>query len=418
MKFLLSTDSYHYAPTANGICVEQIANELARRGHEVHICCFRHIGDTKCETIGDITIHRINMNPINTLRYLEERKYTGLKKIIARRLMLFFNRIQAVLFLHWYPMRTPLFCYAYKRYLEQLQNQYKFDVILASYAPFEAVYALTYMNARGSFKRCLYALDSFSNFKNKRFFLSPVTQEKKGWRWEKKIYNKMDLVLNLKCHEQYHQKSRYDAFRNKMRFVDIPHMIKQDDSKTESMESGKTYNNLLYAGLIREEIFPHVINLFYEELRTGEIVFDVYTRTNVEAFYMHIPKEIQGNIKNHGFVDRSIVLREEKNASVLLSMGNPDSDFIPSKIFELIATGNKIVHIYSYDKDSALPYYAKYPNSCCINIKESLEENRAKLRNFLTQPKQELSFDELRSTYYENTPEYTADILCQLGGVQ
>ena len=596
-KILLATDSYHFAPTANGICVEEIAQELLKRGNEIHVLCFKHEKESENEMIEGISVHRIKMDWVNRLRFAYEKKLQGKKQKIVRQIMIALNRLEAVVFLHWYPLRSPLFCYRYTKQMEKLQKLYHYDIIISSYSPFEAAYALYKMNQKYKVKKCLYTLDSFTNYNKKRFFLSPQYQDKKGWEWEKKIYEKCDLVLNLKCHEKHHEKERYQIFADKMKIVDIPHMIQyerknshhqskkiqmlyagnfykdiaddifkilhsfinqdrielsiygkntptqlqaycnkeiiekinfggfvdrdvilEEESKADVLLSlgcpetdnisskifeymsfggkvlhifkGKNdpnvvyfekYNNaccincdddfdkyvekiknfldkrvdiipyekiqeifkenmpdytakillgggydlrslqpqksrytILYAGVIRQNIMPHVIDLLEPFLSKGVLCFDIYGRSSDEYAKHHLSETAYQNVIFHGFVKRDKVLAKEYEADILLSMGNPDTDFIPSKIFEYLATGRKILHLYDYDHDSALPYYSIYPNSCCINVKDDMSDNREKVEKFIKSDVKNIDFDSLKQMYYMNTPEFTAEMILSI----
>lgn len=409
-KVLLATDSYYYSPTANGICVEAIADQLVAMGKEVHVLCFRHKNDLKEEQINGIKVHRIEMDWVNKLRFLYEKELTGMEQSFVKNIMIFLNRLEAVFFIHWFPMRSPIFCARYKRKMEQLQNKYSFDIIVASYSPFEAAYALTYMDERIPVKKCLYTLDSFTNLK-KRFFMSREYQERKGWKWERKIYSKCDIILNLKCHEKHYNKTRYDVFRTKMKIVDIPHMKEYDFE--ENLEKEKTLT-IMYAGAIRDDIMPYALTYFEEMMQNDRLVFKLYTRSTVASYRKMINKDANKNFITNGFVDRKKVLVEERKADFLLSMGNANSDFISSKVIELIATGKSIIHIYSYNKDSALPYYDIYPNCCCLNINDSVDINKKKIIEFINSERKTVPFKELEKMYFLNSPKYTAQIISDL----
>lgn len=410
-KILLATDSYHFSPTANGICVEEIADELIKMGNEVHVLCFRHGDESVKDEINGINIHRIRMDGVNTLRFLYEKELTGWKQNIVKKMMVILNRVEAVAFIHWFPMRSPIFCVRYKNMVERLQKEYGYDMIIASYSPFEAAYSLAKIKAEPSVKKCLYTLDSFTNLR-KRFFLSREYQERKGWVWEQKIYDKCDLILNLKCHEKHYSNSRYDKYRKKIQIVDIPHMISYQQKNEENHSTGKLgILHITYAGAIRDDIMPWVLRYFEGFMENKELVFDLYTRSSVNEYKNLISKKAYESVVMHGFLEREAVLQRELDSDLLLSMGNRDSDFISSKIFELIATGKKIVHIYSYEKDSALPYYNWYPNCCILNINDPVEINTSKLRKFFSEPIKEIRFEEIEKIYYMNTPGYTARII-------
>jgi hypothetical protein len=409
-RILFATDSYHNLPTANGICVEALANELNNKGIETHILCFRHGNEKKEDIINGINIHRIKMDWVNQLRYKFESRKQDTLQVVYKKLMILLNRMEAMIFLQWFPMRSLIFCRRYLKEMKLLQSIYDFDMILASYCPFEAAYALGKIKKYADVKTSVYCLDSFTNLK-KRFFMSPEFQDKRAWKWEKDIFNSCDMIFNLKCHEKHYSQSRYDCFKEKMFIVDIPHMIEHKVLENKSTKKHKESIRIVYAGSLRYDLLEHVVRLLSPLFKESAIVWDIYGRNTGEFFNKLCDAEVRQQIKLKGFIPREQMIIEEQSSDILLSMGNANTDFIPSKIFEYISIGKKILHFYNYDRDSAVPYYSLYPNSCCINVKDDYTNNIKKIRNFISSPCVELSFEDIKKLYEKNTPKYTVDLI-------
>src|SRR5699024_8319514 len=94
----------------------------------------------------------------------------------------------------------------------------------------------------------MYVLDIFSNTGGGNF-LSAKLADEIGWRWEKRLYPNVDLILNMKSHEKHHNQDRYDQFRNKMEFVDIP-LLKKRESENTNKKSKKSTLNIIYTGTL------------------------------------------------------------------------------------------------------------------------------------------------------------------------
>lgn len=406
-RILLATDSYHFAPTANGICVEEIADELKKQGHDVHVLCFRHGKESYEDNINSIKIHRIKMDWVNRLRFLYEKKLSGWKQIVVKDMMIFLNRAEAMLFLYWFPMRSFLFCERYKRKIEALQKKYSYDIIVSSYSPFEAAYSIAKMNKKYNIKKCLYTLDSLTNLKQ-RFFLSHEYQDKKGWRWEQKIYNQCDLILNLKCHERHYSQSRYDKFRAKMKIVDIPHMIPFDIEADQGNLSGYT---MLYAGNFYKDIAKDVFDVLSDYILSDTLTLEIYGRNDRESLQGFTTNEMAEKIVFGGFLDRQEILKKEKQTDILLSIGCPGTDFISSKIFEYIAFGGKILHLYKGKNDPNYKYFEKYRNACCINLEFSMDDNKKRIEEFLRTKAERIPFEQISELYKENLPSYTTQFI-------
>lgn len=406
-RVLFVTDSYGWKATANGICVEEVASYFVKQGDEVHVMCFRRKGEEKCELVNGIYVHRIKMNPINRWRAVHEIYDVP---ILVKKMALFtykwLNRLQSMIFLYWYPMRTPVFTLRYAREMGKLHERYNFDVVVMSYAPFEAA------GAGWIFKRkysdvyaVLYILDSFSNL-IPRFFLSKEWQDKKGWQWEQRFYRIYDLILNLRCHDKHYAQSRYEIYRSKMKSTDIPHMSEDILPKKCDIKRDSNRLNFLYAGLIRPVTGPYAMCMLERLSKSIDLVINMYTRSNEEILGGQL-LGLENKIVWNGFVTREEVLKRECEADVLLSMGNPQSDFIPSKTFEMILTGKRIIHFYNIENDPVNAYLKRYPNACLININHDIELNYEKIQVFLKKPYVEIDRKELLKEYYENTPEFT-----------
>lgn len=417
-KILIATDSYHQFPTANGVCCEEIADELIRRGNEVHVLSFKHPGDTKHEIINSVKIFRIRMDIVNTLRFLyETRKKNDYIKIFLKNLMVVVNRTEAIAFLHFFPMRTPIFCKRYLKILKKLQKDYNYDLIVASYCPFEAIWAMNEIKKYFQVKTCMYTLDSLTNLK-KRFFLSVDFQDKKGWKWERRIYEKCDMILNLQCHREHYNDKRYHPYKEKMRIVDIPHIINHNIEDTILEKRNNTKINIVYAGALRNDIVKNVINIFSPFLLSNKVTFQIYGRSSIDIVKNICTSDELRNIHFNGFVAHEEMMRIEYSSDILLSMGNANTDFIPSKIFEYMSMGGKILHIYSYKFDSVLPYLKMYRNSCCLNVSDDIEQNRNKLKVFLNTNMERISFSEIKNMYKMNTPGFTVDLLEELADIK
>lgn len=415
MKILFLTDSYYTFPTANGICVDQIAREFQREGNEIHVLCFRKGQDKAYMEADGIKTFRLKMNWTNRLRFLSETSDSDRVKLAAKRAMILVNRIQAMLCLGLYPMRTPVFCYRYYRAALKLQKENQYDLIIASYSPFEAAYAAYRVKKKVTDVRiCMYTLDSLSN-KSQAFFMSKEWQDQKGWKWEQKFYPVYDLILNLRCHSRHYAKPRYQVFADKMDIVDIPHMIKRE--YTEPKEKGQEIN-IVYAGVLRPVMTEYFLELFERMLSWGDFRLHIYGRSTVEHIMGRCSEETLTHICFHGFVEHSEALEAERNADILLNMGNIDSDFIPSKIFEYISMGRKVLHIYKDDTDSALPYMQRYPKSCNVSILANKEENLKEIHEFVRKEDKRYTYDELAAMFEENVPAYTVGMIKDYLGIR
>lgn len=118
----------------------------------------------------------------------------------------------------------------------------------------------------------------------------------------------------------------------------------------------------------------------------------------------------------NGFIPHEDSLEKIDSASFLLSIGNTNSDMIPSKIFEYMSTGKPIIHFYDNDYDSSLPYLKNYPLALLVKSDiELLESNTVAVLNFIKNTiGKTVSFEEIETIFKYNKPEYTVDRILEV----
>ncbi len=407
-RILLATDSYNgKCVTANGICVQYIAKEFAKHNYEVDIICYKHPNEQTHEIVENINLNRIRPNLVNKLRFAYETGENNSFRKIFKKCMVALNRIQTLLFINWFPMRNPLFCRRYAKEMEKLCLKKKYDIILASYCPFEAIYSAWKIKKKYNVITCMYSLDSLSNFLGNRFFMSEKSQREKGYRWEGKFFRACDLILNMKCHKEYYNQQKYSIYTNKFRYVDFPHIVTTHDDY-EVLDS----NLLLYAGSVRTSYFTEVITLLHDVLLTGYRL-EIYGGNTDRDLGVESKQMNLMNIYLKGRVEHEMLLKIEEMAVCFISMGNygNSSNFVPSKIFEYIATGKKIIHFYKNENDSCVPYLKRYDGCCLINVNEDMDKSKAIIRKFLDSPFKPIDAKQIKKVFNMNTPEYTYKII-------
>ncbi len=401
IKILFVSDSYKNRPTANGICVEEIINGFGADKYEIHVLCIRQGNELEDEKISGVYVHRIKADLVHYLRHCYESRKRGMSQTVFHELMRLVNRIETFFFMGLFPMRNPLFALRFAQKLDRLYKKYSFDCVIASYCPFESVYAAYKLKC--NVNTVFYFLDSISNQKV-AIRLPEGFLDRTGWNWEKRFFTQADMVLNMDCHRKHYENTRYEDFRIKMEIVDIPHMIYHKVSNRENREKALV---IVYAGAIRENLITDTIDILAPFLTDGNAELHFYGRNPVLYIESYCRKKHLKNVFFEGAIPHDEMIEIESRADVLLNMGNTDMDFTPSKIFEYMSFGGKILHVYRDTQDSCLPYFAKYPNSCCINVNENFDVNIDKVKAFINAKADRVPFGAVENFFELNTPQYT-----------
>lgn len=284
----------------------------------------------------------------------------------------------------------------------------KIDAVVSFVRPYAAGEALKCIHRkRKNVKTILFEIDSASNrFKYpktlKEYFLNI-----KSWIWECGVYKNTDLVINMKSHKNHYQHKIFSRFN--IKYVGVPCMQNMINSTEFSVNTVKktasfVYFGTFYKGLREPYIMMDTLNAVSE---IKEISLDIYGNEKNNVFYCDSRFE-RKYVSINGVVNHSDLLEKIKNFDVLLSIGNKNSDFLPSKTIECICSGKKVIHFYSSDDDVSLPYLMQYPNSLILSENISIQENVKKIIEFLDKPIISISYRELEKQFFDDTPMYSA----------
>lgn len=405
MNILVLTELNHgkYAVT-HGICCNAIATELIKMGHSIHFLQEKVYGNEPDEEMIDgFTIHRIPRTFHRKLSVCSAESNRSIKGKVSR-IFLRIISAQVVLLYPWYPLRRPLLTFKVMRKAKKLHESVGFDMTFCSYYPMSALYAGEYLKKKCGVPFVSYLLESFTNITGNRFLLSKTFMNNQGLKYEKRFFSASDLILNLKCHEEHFQNSDYSAFSHKMQITDIPYL--KDRTRSTHSERSKNHINLVYTGGVKRHLVQTVISFFSE---INDVTFHVYGPNN-NAF-----PDCRFIVK-HGKVSYKDALYAQDTADILVSMGNAEDtyNFIPSKIFDYISTGKKIVHFHHTNNDVSISYYKKYANCCLVNTSDDYKKNLDKLREFLSSNEEVIEWNELEKLFPMNKAQYTAELVEEL----
>lgn len=409
--------SYFPKPMANGICTHQIALELKKKGYDVHSICFKKSGDLREDSYDGIKIHRVKMRLFFKMLFYSENIINTLRGKCIYKIAMIINKIKKIMYLFFYPMTSPILIYRYYKLAKKLHEENYFDMIISVYNPLESLIAGALIKRKfKDIKFAIYVLDSLTNNGGTKYAPKKWT-ENKGWQWEKRIYKDADIIFNMKCHEEHHKKERYDMYREKMKIVDIPLFNSFNlDVKQDCNFFSKDSTHLLYAGSLDIEGRnpKYLCDAFIEISNRCNVKLHFYSRGNCENMIIKYQKRSQYRIVRHGYVDRDVLLKAISSADILISIGNKESEMIPSKIFEYIYTGKPIIHFYKSENDSSITYYKHYPKALLINENDDFLTNVNKISNFINTKQKKLSIDNLKELYIQNTPQYTVNFINEI----
>ncbi|RPA60682.1 hypothetical protein EF384_04350 [Aerococcus agrisoli] len=409
-KILFFTSNYYPVAGANGICSDEIMQELIARGFEVHLICYGDYNLQKEEIINGVFVYRIGMTLFHDLNVFSSNIQNFRLSEILRSIAFFMKRTKLLIYLPIYPVTSLYTIYKFYRQALKLHKRNDFKIVISSFNPIEGLISGHLLKKKfNNIKYVMYVLDSLSNTGSGKYLNSNLLQ-KIGWNWEKRFYSIADKILLMKSHENFHKMNRYDKFRNKMEFVDIPLLTNRFNTKLNNQEASKSIKIIYTGGLDSNRRNPQSALEIFGKLIKQNIQLDFYSRGDCESLIKEFEKKTSGKIARRGLISHEDSLVKIRESNFLLSIGNSNSDMIPSKIFEYMASGKPIIHFYKFEGDSSNPYLKKYPLALLINENDDEKTNLMKIDKFMKANwNNRVEYDAIKEIFKRNTPEYTVD---------
>lgn len=413
-NILFVTDFYYPHPTSIGICVDKLVEEFKLMGKKVTIICYDNEIKKRNIVVNNVEIYFIKQKIGERVKKIADKQKNKLFKILLNYLGIFLVRFGQLLFFPWSRMSSIIVPLRYYFKINELYKKDKYDMICSSNAPFDGTLGTYWFKKKNPdvYWEC-YILDTFSN-KGQTKYISAKTNDKKGWKWEKKFFDKANKIINIKGDVEHYSKSRYDIYRKKMVNTDVPLFDLKHYEVIPKKNNEKI--KMIYAGRLLEHLSSpqYLCELLYKLSKKIDYSMDFYSSGDCEKIIEKYQNITFGKIKRCGLIDHNELLERYKKADILISIGSKKADLTPSKIFEYMSMGKKIIHIIKNDNDICVESYKKYPKALLIDERDNVEENIEKIIKFINSEDLEIDFNTLKEAFIENTPQYTVELMLKI----
>ena len=377
-RILFLTEGYMKSSLPNAICLKKIIQYLESIGNEIFVISAESevfANDTRCYYFcskQSRTEHAIN----KLIRYPVANLFKVKSYISASEFVLVNNTI---------------------------------DLIVSVTNPVETAEAIKFIKRKHpDIKCCLYEIDPASNrYKHTKSFFQKWLKLR-ARHWEKSVYSHFESIIHMKSHKYYYSSEFYSSFVSNSLYWDIPAVSKMNLPFEKNHNTGNRLQ-LIYAGAFYKDLRnPNGLIQSLIQLSTY-LTADIYLYIN-DIMFKDVEKMIHGlsNIHLSHYIPEQELNQKIIQCDALLSLGNKDSDFLPSKIFSYMSTGKSIIH-FSFDKnDVAIEYLKRYPKSLLLNCYNP--ENGKMIYDFLTSnvANSSIDMDFVYREFYENSVEFSA----------
>lgn len=379
-------------PSATGQCVKRFAELLSDR-YEIDLICL-----SEDETTAEVDLgNTIRIHKLSGRRMATEARSHG----VARRIMHFLGGIQIKTLLlgnlSWYRRA------AYHK-LEDIHVENALHGVFSICSPFAAhCAAMDFKRVHPAVHWCGYTVDPYAT--NNR--IRPVGCSYEDLiEKERAVLCAMDTLLVSE--EVYqHRPELYAGCRDCRILPYILPEFSQGNSERKLFSACDI--NCVYAGS------------FYQDIRNPECMLRTFAKINHPGIKLHLFSsgcerlvhafsENSSNIIVHPSVSADEIGEVYREADVLVNIGNSTSEFMPSKIFEYIATGKPIVNFYFERCDWKV--LGQYP--LCLQLSNTQEcEHSTDLENFLLQNGRKMvASGEIERIYSKHSHKRILEILC------
>lgn len=398
-NFIFLTNQYLPKPGATGLCVHQLARELAK-DNNVWTVCYKDEDDRK-------EFDNVKIIKINVPFFLRE---NNSKSNIARKVQYYGSLYSKAVYFRQYPLRSRRLIKNYKKAIESILKSSGKATIIASYTPLEAVIAAKEIKDayKDNVKIVYYSTDTLSNEQGNDGLLSAEYRTKCGIRWEKELFSKFDRILIMECHRAHYYTDTYKEFFQKFAVVNFPLLTRPVIQASKKEEKSKT--RLVYAGTLYKQLRnpEFLLNILVELSKKIEMEAVFLGGGDCEDLLNKAERDSNGAVKYLGMQPHDTAMQYIASADVLLSIGNVESPMAPSKIYEYMATGKPIIHTYTYEKDPCLEPLVRYGNALILkNDDNNALEKTLECIGHITI----LDYEEVECRFLTSTPFFSVDLI-------
>lgn len=380
MNIVFLTGTYVPKPHATGACIRSLAQAL-KSEHEVTVICPDKDSVKNYSASEGYDICSVS-TAYNRFRNLLESRIDAESPCLKRAVLvqcLFMVRLWnyvRIVFRKTYRNRRLT-----KEYLHTLESlSTKPDMIIASCAPFEGVYAAMKYKLLNPITRFVpYLFDQYADAVG---IYKDSIQKKLKYRWLLKEESGMFAVADLIMHVTWdaHIQDSFPAAGGKCIKVEHPFPYVEpglllNRRREDRADLSIADMTMVYAGTLTAYTSPVDILAMYARSDTDLPRLCFYSAGSQAASVGRYSTK-DPRVSWRPWIEQDELSRVLFQADVCLSIAERRGLQISSKIFLYIRLGRPILHIFYSKQDANLPYLRRYPLALCMHV-DSLRQESA-----------------------------------------
>ena len=406
MRFLYILGAYKPKASANGLCSENVIQQLKAEGHSVKVISnlLRETPEYSREADGT-EIYRVGQRLSFRLKDFGEASHGKIIGKLAFALAFFLNKLQLFCTAASWPIVSRATVRRFKRSALRLCETEAFDAVISVYTPIESLLAgLEVKKKHPDIRFYPYFLDSLAFGYGPKYFSKEKTLAR-GLAIEKRVFPFADKIILMKSSEEK-QKKYNPEFADKFCFLDIP-MFKRQNAMPQREDRKDESIKLLFVGSVSSRVRnPATLVSALAKVDDENLSCEFIGRIDCPQAFEILKKTYGERLTFTPFMPHEQLTEKLGEADILLNIGNLVSTMVPSKIFEYMSYGKPIISTYEIDGEPSVGYLRAYPYALLLDGKDSPELNAGKIKTFIkTTVGEHADFDKLKSCFILNTPE-------------
>lgn len=409
----------HYGPNsdASGNIVHTLATELAKQGDRVDVLC-QGVENQPAEQVCEgVTVYTVKQ--VFWARFFEwGRQTSGVKRAAYLAGTLVRKGLLALRIWRYPNSETGVTRRMVERYEREL-SQNTYDGVVAFFRPYACLEAAMAIAKQGKIPFVPYFLD-LAEEQGRPSFMPLWLYRRLMGRAERKVFSASAFgVMPVTAREK--RKDLQEAFGEKLLYLEFPSFsLKKRDGETVRKEGKEDDLLFCFAGTLDRsfrdplpllEVLNALSKRLFQNGTGGRVILRVFGGGDCGELLAHYNGGGNFVIEQGGKVSRREIEHQYEQADVLVNITNTFASLVPSKIFELFATGKPILNLCAHGDDGSQMYFDRYPAAFCAQGGEP-EQEAEKLEEFIKKEKGKRISEELLETLYrENTPSYVSQSL-------
>ena len=375
MRFLYILGAYKPKASANGICSENIIEQLIKGGHSVTVIsnAARGVPEYSVQPDG-VEVYRVKQRLYLRLKEYGDAKLGSVIGKVVLSVAFCINKLQLFFTAASWPVISYSTVNRFKKAALKLCEKEKFDAVISVYTPIESLLAgFEVKKKHPEIKFYPYFLDSLAFGYGPKYFGKEKTFSR-GIAIEKKIFPSADKIILMKSSEE--QQKKYNSeFSDKLCFLDIP-MLKQCNTLQAKTVKSPDKIKLLFVGSISSAVRnPSPLVSALAKTKNERLYCEFVGNIDCPQKFETLKKAFGERLTFSAFMPHEQLCRKLNEANVLLNIGNLVSTMVPSKIFEYMSYGKPIISTYEIDNEPSAEYLRSYPCALLLDGRNAPEEN-------------------------------------------